>query len=135
MCRNHFWNCFCPRSFFVIICVFVFLYVLHYIDPSQTQPFPFPFPRPLPSWSRGARPWPRTLAWLRLWWPKKRQHVRCLFARAGRHHGQRRRHHFLLSHTAIRLVHCGSDLLAHHCRHDICQCCPLTQAFVLGIDT
>jgi len=31
MCKKHFWN------FFVILCVFVFFYVLHRIDPKMSD--------------------------------------------------------------------------------------------------
>jgi hypothetical protein len=43
--KNIFGICFCPRIFFVvdIICVFIFFYVLHRIDPTKT-PTPTPTP-------------------------------------------------------------------------------------------
>ena len=37
MCKNHFWNFFCPWVSFVIKCVFVSFYVLHRIDPQKKR--------------------------------------------------------------------------------------------------
>lgn len=61
---------------------------------------------------------------------RERQHASRVSSRARRHSRQRRRHHIVAAHSAIRLVSSRSHLLPLHIGHDIRQCHSSTQTLI-----